>query len=72
MLSSHGILLTIAMYHHRDTIIQLTQYDDTEKRAQDSQIVRANENLKLSYGGLSYSQASCTNLKIKALCQSRH
>ena len=32
-------------------------YDETEKRAHDSQIVRAKENLKLSHGGPSYSQA---------------
>ena len=38
MLSSHGGFLTIAMYHHRETIfIKLTHYDETEKRAHDSQ-----------------------------------
>ena len=47
MSSSHGGLLTIAMYHHRETI----HYDETEKRAHNSQIVRAKENLKLSQGG---------------------
>ena len=47
-------------------------YDETEKRAHDSQIVRANENLKLSQGEPSYSQASGTNPPIKALPQSCH
>ena len=32
-------------------------YDETEKRAHDSQIVRAEENLKLSHGGPSYGQS---------------
>ena len=36
-------------------------YDETEKRAYDSQIVRAKEKLNLSYDGPSYDQASCTN-----------
>ena len=38
-------------------IIKLTHYDETEKRAHDSQIVSAKENLKLGHGGPSYSQA---------------
>ena len=37
--------------------------------AHDSQIVRAKENLKLSYGGPSQRQASGTNQRIKALRQ---
>ena len=37
------------------------------KRAHDSQIVRAEENLKLSYGGPSQRRASGTNQRIKAL-----
>ena len=42
-------------------------FDDTEKRTHDSQIVRAKENLKnLSHGGPSYSQASGANPLIKA------
>ena len=40
--------------------------------AHDSKTVRAKENLNLSHGGPSYSQASGTNLPIKALRQSRH
>ena len=40
--------------------------------AHDSQIVRAKENLKLSYGGLSQRQESGTNQRIKALRQGRH
>ena len=40
--------------------------------AHDSQIVRAKENIKLSYGGPGYRQASGTNQRIKALRQSRY
>ena len=47
-------------------------YDDTKKRAPDSQIVRGKENLQLSYGGPSQGQASGTNQRIKALCRGRH
>ena len=36
------------------------------------QIVRAKENLKLSYGGPSQRQASGTNQRNKALLQGRH
>ena len=35
------------MYHHN--LIKLTHYDETKKRAHDSQIVRAKEELKLSH-----------------------
>ena len=38
----------------------------------DTQIVRAKENLKLSYGGSSQRQASGTNQRIKALRQGSH
>ena len=37
-----------------NTLIKLTLIDETKKRAHDSQIVRAKENLKLSQGGSSY------------------
>ena len=37
-----------------------------------SQIVRAKENLKLSYGGPSQRHTSGTNQRIKALRQGRH
>ena len=40
---------------------QINRYDDTKKRAHDSQVVRAKENLKLSDGGPSQRQASDTN-----------
>ena len=56
------------MYHRT----KLTHYDDTNKRAHETQIVRANENLKLIYGGPSQRQASGTNQQIKALRQGRH
>ena len=35
-------------------VIKLTHSVETKKRAHDSQIVRAKENLKLSHGGSSY------------------
>ena len=41
--------------------MKLTHYDETENRAHNYQIIRAKENLKLSQGGPSYSQASGTN-----------
>ena len=37
-----------------NTLIKLLHHDETKKRAHDSQIVRAKENLKLSHGGFSY------------------
>ena len=55
------------MYHQRETIKSLTHYDDSKKRAHDSQIVRAKENLKLSYGGPSQRHALGNNQRIKAL-----
>ena len=39
-----------------NTLIKLTLHDETKKRAHDSQIVRAKENLKLSHGGSSYTK----------------
>ena len=45
----------------RNNLIKLTHYDEPKNRAHNSQIVRAKENLKLSHGGLSHKQASCTN-----------
>ena len=47
-------------------------YDETKKRAHDSQIVRAEENLKLSHGGFSRRQASGSKQPIKALRQGHH
>ena len=49
--------------------MKLKHYDETKKRAHDSQIVRAKENLKLSYGGASQRQVSGTNQRIKTLRQ---
>ena len=34
-----------------NTLIKLTLHDETKKRAHDSQIVRAKENLKMSHDG---------------------
>ena len=49
----HSSLWRISNYCNvpskRNNIIKLTHYDETEKRAYDSQIVRAKENLKLSH-----------------------
>ena len=44
MFSSHGDLLTNAMYHNGETLVKLTHHDEIKKRAHDSQIVRAKEN----------------------------
>ena len=58
------------MYHHREKDqVKLTHYDDLKKRAHDSKIVRAKENLQLSYVRPSQRQASDTNQRIKALRQ---
>ena len=46
--------------------IKSTHFDETKKRAHDSEIVRAKENLKLSYGGPGQGQAPGTNQLIKA------
>ena len=64
------VFLNIVMYHHN--LIKLTHYDETKKRAHDSQIVRAKEELKLSHSTPSQRQASGTNKRIKALHQCRH
>ena len=40
--------------------------------AHDTRIVRAKENLQLSYGGLRQRQVSGTNQRIKALRQGPH
>ena len=44
--------------------MKLTHYDETKKRAYDSQIVRAKENLKFGYVGPSKGQASTIRLKV--------
>ena len=56
----------------RNNQIKVTHYDDPKKRAHDSQIVRAKENLKLYCDGPSQRQASGTNQRIKALRQGCH
>ena len=50
LFNSHGGLITYVMHHHRVIIYS----DKTKKKAHDSQIVRAKENLKLSHGEPSY------------------
>ena len=69
MLSLHGRFLTIAMSHHRRQFNLINALWWNRKMAHNSQIVKAKENLKLSDGGPSYSQASGTNRPIKALRQ---
>ena len=55
MFSSHGGHLKMQCnIIIENTLIKLTYHDETKKRAHDSQIVRAKENLKLSHGGSSY------------------
>ena len=67
MLNLHGSFLTNAVLSsYRNTIIKLTPYDETKKRAHNSKIARAKENLKLSHGGFSYRLASDTNPPIKS------
>ena len=60
------------MYHH--SLIKLTHYDETKKRAHDSQVAMiAKEDLKLSHGGPSQRQASGTNglkLYVRAVIES--
>ena len=46
-----------------NTLIKLTFNDKTNKRAHDSQIVRTNENLKLSHGG--FNSVSFSNLHVR-------
>ena len=70
--SLQGGFQTSAMHHHRKNLIKLTHNDETKKRANDSQIVRTKENLKLSYDGPSLGYASCTNQRIKVKRQGRH
>ena len=73
LFSPDGVFLTNAMSISPQRNNQIkTHYDDTKKRAHDSQIVRVKENLKLSYGRASPRQASVTNQRIKALRQGRH
>ena len=55
----------------RNNLVKLTNCDQTKKRADDSQIVRAKENPKLSHVGTSQGQASGTIQRIKALPQCR-
>ena len=53
-------------------LIKKLHYDETKKGAYDWQIVKAKENLKLSYGGPSQGQASGTNQWFEALRQYHH
>ena len=50
------------------TLIKLTHHNETKKRAHDSQIVRAEEKIKLSHGGSSYIKASKPYQKKRCFC----
>ena len=58
--------------HREKNQIKLTHYDEIKNVANDSHIVRAKENLKLSHGGPSQRQVSGTNQLIEALRQVCH
>ena len=64
MFSSRGGHLTNAMYHHGKTLINLLHHDETKKRAHDSQLVRAKENLKLSHGACADISSGARGLKL--------
>ena len=55
-----SLLMQCIITKKQSNQIKLTRYNDTKKRANDSQIVRATENLKLIYGGPGQQQASGT------------
>ena len=52
----------------RNNLIKLSHYDETKKRAHNSQKVRAKENSSLIHDGPSQRQALGTNQPIKASC----
>ena len=56
----------------RNNLIKLPHYDETKKRAHDSQVVRGKENFKLTHGGSSQRHVSGANPPIKALRKGRH
>ena len=61
------------IYPSFDTTYSLTpNYDESKKMANDSQIVRAKENLNLSHGGPSQIHALGTNPLIEVLGQGLH
>ena len=45
------LLMQCIIIEKHSILIKSTYHDETKKRAQDSQIVKAKENLKLSHGG---------------------
>ena len=64
--SLEGFLYQCNASSQRNNLIKLTHYDGTKKGAHDSQIVRAKENLKLTYGWPRQRQASGINQQIKS------
>ena len=70
--SSHRGFLANAKHHHRETIKSNYYTIMKQKRAHDSQIVRAKENPKLIHSGPSQRQAPDTNQWIKGLIQGHH
>ena len=53
-------------------LIKLTHFDEIKKKAHDSQMVRAKQNLKLSTSGSSQRQASGTHQRMQNLRQGHH
>ena len=54
----------------RNTLIKLTHYDETKKRAHDSQIVRAKENHKLSHGNKHQAPTHRLKLFVRSIIES--
>ena len=72
LFSSNGGLPNAKHHHREKNLLKLTHYDETKKRAHDSQLVRTKVNLKLSHSRPSQRQASATNQRVEALRQGRH
>ena len=54
------------MYHHRETIkSNQTLYDDTKKKAHDSQRVRAKATVKLNRGGPATDKHQAPTYRLK-------
>ena len=56
----------------RNNLIKLTHVDGTKQRANDSQIVKAKENFRLSHSGPRQRLVPGTNPSIRALSQDHH
>ena len=70
MFTSNVGFLTYSMHHHRkNNLIKLTHYDETKKRAHNSQIVRAKGKFQLRHGGPSQIHALETKLYVRAVIE---